>query len=179
MKRIFLVSSLVLAFFIVGCSDKANVEPSQDSTTTSDQTTSDSSNASGNSTIDGNATDRDIDSTNANRGNVNLESIYFKFDKFDIDNENISVVRANAEEISKNQYIEVRVEGNTDEWGSDEYNFALALKRASSTRDALISNGIPAGAIKLLSYGESKPVCLDKTKECWQKNRRVDFVLVK
>ena len=77
-----------------------------------------------------------------------------------------------------NKYKEIRVEGNTDEWGNDEYNFALALKRASSARDALVSNGVPAETVKLVSYGESKPVCSEKTKECWQKNRRVDFVPV-
>ena len=181
MKRVFIIGSLVLAFIIAGCSDKSDVQPDQNATsseTTSDANNTNNDTSNGNSTMSGDTTDTNIDSANTNRGNNNLKSIYFKFDKFSIDGENISIVKSNAQDINNNRYREVRVEGNTDEWGNDEYNFALALKRASAARDALISNGVAAESIKLVSYGESKPVCLDKTKECWQENRRVDFVLI-
>lgn len=181
MKRVFIIGSLVLAFIVAGCSDKANVESDQNSTNSeasSSEVSSGTNDTNGNSTMYGNTTDTNTDSTYANRANGDLKSVYFKFDKFSIDGENVSIIKSNAQNISNSKYKEIRVEGNTDEWGNDEYNFALALKRASSARDALVSNGVPAETVKLVSYGESKPVCLEKTKECWQKNRRVDFVPV-
>ena len=69
----------------------------------------------------------------------------------------------------------VKVEGNCDEWGTDEYNYALGLKRAKVVKDALIADGISESKISVVSFGESNPVCADKTKECWSKNRRAEY----
>ena len=103
--------------------------------------------------------------------------MYFGFDRFIIEgSKNIEVVKNNANLIISSG-ANVRIEGNTDEWGSDEYNYALALKRASSVKDALIGNGVAEAKIDLVSYGESKPLCVEKTRACWQENRRADFVL--
>lgn len=182
MKRVLLVGSLMLAFIIVGCSDKANVESDQNSMNTA-SSNSDNNNGSDNSTMSGSMSDMDSNSnSNSDMNNQSsgssdaLKSIYFKFDKFNIDGDNLSILKSNSNIITSNSFKEVKIEGNTDEWGSDEYNYALALKRASSAKDALISNGVSSNIIKLVSYGESKPKCLDKTKKCWQENRRVDFV---
>ena len=62
-----------------------------------------------------------------------------------------------------------------DQWGSDEYNYALGLKRAVAVKDALIAKGVDAGKTLLVSYGESKPTCTAKTKDCWAENRKVTF----
>lgn len=173
MKKVLLIGSLIMAFIIVGCSDKANVESDQSSSGSEVTDNTDNTNdTNNNGVVSGGGTDSDMGSSSSSG---DLNSIYFKFDKFSIDGENVSVVRSNAKVITTNTYREVRVEGNTDEWGSDEYNYALALKRASAAKDALVDNGVSASSIKLISYGESKPRCLEKTAKCWQENRRVDF----
>ncbi|RAX54083.1 hypothetical protein CCY99_05230 [Helicobacter sp. 16-1353] len=177
MKKILIIGSLVIAFVIAGCSEKADVEV--DGTTT--QVSSDGTTTTTSTSGDGVMTGSSSDSDNAMGGNVSgneLHSVYFAFDKFNIEGDrNIQTIKTNSKLITDSVY-EVRVEGNTDEWGSDEYNYALGLKRASSVKDALVNNDVPVNKIKLVSYGESKPRCTEKTKECWRENRRVDFVLI-
>lgn len=65
------------------------------------------------------------------------------------------------------------IEGNADERGSEEYNLALGDRRARAAQDFLTQMGIPPAQLSLVSYGKERPVCTDKTEDCWQKNRRV------
>ena len=108
-----------------------------------------------------------------------LSSVYFAFDKYDLDSDTQAKITAAAElgKTDASNY-NVKLEGNCDEWGSDEYNFALGLKRSNAVKEALVAEGIDASRISMVSYGESNPVCSDKTRECWSKNRRVDFKLL-
>jgi len=73
----------------------------------------------------------------------------------------------------------IKIEGNSDEWGTDEYNYALGLKRAKAVKDSLVMDGIAAQGISVVSFGESNPVCSEKNSACWQKNRRSEHKLVK
>lgn len=109
-----------------------------------------------------------------------LGAVYFDFDKFNIREDMVSTVDANVNVVTseENKSLKIKVEGNCDEWGTDEYNYALGLKRAKTVKDALIAQSVEADNIILISYGESNPVCEDHTKDCWAKNRRVDFKLL-
>ena len=106
-----------------------------------------------------------------------VQSIYFDYDKFLIRSDMRETLEKNGEILSNdtNKNFRVKLEGNCDEWGSDEYNYALGLKRAKTSKDALIAQGITEDRITIISFGEANPECSEKTQECWSKNRRVDF----
>jgi len=110
---------------------------------------------------------------------VLIENIYFGFNKYDLSSSMKNVVLSNANKLSAvNPTTTIKVTGNTDEWGTDEYNYALGLKRAKVVKDVLINNGVDAN-VSLVTLGESNPTCTAKTSDCWQKNRRVEHALIK
>ena len=132
--------------------------------------------SSENSTVSSNTNNSQETTTSMSDLEKQLSPIYFAFDKFNIDTEMQDKITT-AAKLGKGEAssYNVKLEGNCDEWGSDEYNFALGLKRADAVKKALVAEGIEASRISMVSYGESNPVCSDKTQECWSKNRRVDF----
>jgi len=103
--------------------------------------------------------------------------IHFDFDKYNIREDQKPLVEEDADIINSDDAkdFSVKLEGNTDEWGTDEYNYALGLRRAKSVKSALVTLGVDANRLMIISYGESNPVCTDHTKACWAKNRRVEF----
>lgn len=103
-----------------------------------------------------------------------LVSILFDYDKFNIRSDMEQPMQTNSGLLKGKT---VKLEGNCDEFGSDEYNFALGLKRANSVKTALVNAGMNPDNISMISLGEGNPVCTEKTQECWAKNRRVDFKL--
>ena len=108
-----------------------------------------------------------------------LQTVTFDFDKFEIKADMEPKVKSNATLVNAaaSMYA-VKLEGNCDEWGSDEYNYALGLKRAKAAKDAMIADGVAAARITMVSFGESNPVCTEQTRACWAQNRRVDFKLL-
>lgn len=106
-----------------------------------------------------------------------LQNVYFDFDKYNVRADMAPVVRSNAALFNQPgaEALNVKVEGNCDEWGTDEYNYALGLKRAKAVKDALVNNGLNADRISVVSYGESNPVCTDRSKACDAQNRRDEF----
>ena len=107
------------------------------------------------------------------------QPVYFDFDKSFIRSDAEAIIKANADWLKANPTANIKIEGNCDERGTKEYNQALGQRRASSAKKYLTDMGISAHRISLISYGKEKPVCGDHTEECWQKNRRDDFVVVK
>ena len=179
MKKLGVYSLLVAAMlFTTGCSEK-NADMNVDNGAAS----ADSSNTAGSNLSDGSFSALE----KAGNGNwymingqkVFIANIYFGFDKYDLTGENKENAVSNASKLAAlSSDTTVKVSGNTDEWGTDEYNYALGLKRANSVKDALVANGVNAN-IALVSLGESSPVCTEKTKACWAKNRRVEHDLSK
>lgn len=106
-------------------------------------------------------------------GTSSLSSIYFGYDQYELTENMYGILGKNVELMKKGKFI---IQGNCDEFGSDEYNVALGLKRANEVKKALVNYGINPASISLISYGESNPVCTEKTEKCFAKNRRVDFV---
>jgi peptidoglycan-associated lipoprotein len=69
----------------------------------------------------------------------------------------------------------INVEGHCDERGSAEYNLGLADRRATSAKDFLVQQGVPADRLMTISYGKERPVCTEADEGCWQRNRRAHF----
>jgi len=107
------------------------------------------------------------------------EAIYFDFDKSFIRLEYRPVLQEKAAFLKDYPDMRVRIEGNCDERGTNEYNLALGDRRGSSAKNFLISLGIAADRIETISYGEERPRGLGHNEASWSQNRRDDFVLVR
>ncbi|ATX81889.1 peptidoglycan-associated lipoprotein [Mariprofundus ferrinatatus] len=103
-------------------------------------------------------------------------SVYFAFDKSDLDAAARATLDANAAWLNANGDVNATIEGNCDERGSREYNLALGQRRADSVRDFLISRGVSGDRLDTVSFGEERPVCQDSGEACWAQNRRGDIV---
>ena len=108
---------------------------------------------------------------------VVLNDIHFDFDKYDIRPEDAKILDENAKWMKANQTTLVLIEGHCDERGTNEYNLALGERRAKATMNYLVSQGVQAGRITLISYGEERPVCAEKNEACWSENRRSHFMV--
>jgi len=105
-------------------------------------------------------------------------SVYFAFGDYGISGamqKNISADVSRAAQSSG----KIKIEGNCDEFGTDEYNYALGLKRAKAVKDAMAAEGVESSRMIIVSYGESNPVCSSPTDSCYARNRRVDFRLAR
>src|SRR3954471_11157953 len=104
--------------------------------------------------------------------------IYFDFDKSTIRSDAAATLDRKVPWLQANPGMRIRIEGNADERGSDEYNLALGQRRAASAKRYLVNHGIAADRFDLVSYGEERPVCTEHNEACWQQNRRDDFRIV-
>lgn len=119
----------------------------------------------------------------ANSGKYNsssdgLQSIYFGFGAYGVSSDMMNNMNKNVN-IMNNNGSRIKIEGNCDEFGTDEYNYALGLKRAKAVKDNLVAQGVSANKMVIISFGESNPVCSNLTDGCYAQNRRVDLRQVK
>ncbi len=107
-----------------------------------------------------------------------LFPVYFDFDKSVIKSDQVDRMEKNAVFMEENPGFKVRVEGNCDERGTNEYNMALGQRRAMSGKKYLVNLGIPETRLSTISYGEERPINFGHDELSWSQNRRDDFVVV-
>ena len=106
-----------------------------------------------------------------------LKPIFFDFDKYELRQSDRRILDANAQWLKDNANQLVLIEGHCDERGTNEYNLGLGERRARTTMNYLVNQGVAASRISIVSYGEERPNCADKTEACWQQNRRAGFLV--
>ncbi len=107
---------------------------------------------------------------------AHLNDALFDYDKSTIRDDASTVLKADVgvirDILANYPNQKLLIEGNADERGSEEYNLALGDRRARAAQEFLVSMGLPAAQLSLVSYGKERPICTDKTEDCWQRNRR-------
>jgi peptidoglycan-associated lipoprotein len=105
------------------------------------------------------------------------DRVYFLVDQTTLTPEAMETLRRQAEWLNKYPKVSVQVEGHADERGTREYNISLSARRATATREFLISNGVTASRISSIAYGKERPVALCDAEQCWSQNRRAVTVI--
>jgi len=106
------------------------------------------------------------------------ETVHFDFDSSVVKSGEKGKVAKVADYLKSNTADAVRVEGNCDERGTEEYNRALGERRALALREELVRLGVDPTRVDTVSYGEDKPVDPGHDESAWRKNRRGDFILL-
>jgi peptidoglycan-associated lipoprotein len=116
------------------------------------------------------------DSTSAAAAALSGKIIYFDYDKIEIKSEYSGIITGAARQLVSHPNWKLRLEGNTDERGTREYNIGLGERRAQSVRRALMLQGAADGQITTVSYGEERPAVEGEDEAAFAKNRRVEMV---
>lgn len=101
---------------------------------------------------------------------------YFDFDQAIVKPAGFDELNKHAEVLKDDPSLRIRLEGNTDERGTREYNLALGERRANAVKAYLVAQGVSPSQIEVISYGEEKPAALGHNEEAWAQNRRVQIV---
>ncbi len=103
--------------------------------------------------------------------------VYFDFDRYVVRDDSRRVLDSQANWLVRYPAVHVRIEGNCDEKGTREYNFALGSRRANAVREYLIGRGVSAGRIETISYGKERPLITSGGEEGDAKNRNARTVI--
>ena len=183
MKKAFVLVLLVLGLMLAGCPPRKVVQPEpQQPTVTPEETAQRAAEVKPEEKITEQRlakieTKEEIPVYLEERGI--FEDIHFDFDRYDVRSDAKPILQKIASWLLKNTSAKILIEGHCDERGTNEYNLALGDRRAKATRDYLTALGTASDRIEMLSYGEEKPLCTEGTEECWGKNRRAHFVILK
>jgi peptidoglycan-associated lipoprotein len=175
-KSVLIWTAIIGAVLLGGCAHKPRPTTTPASTTVpvdqSQTSGADTSGAYGSATANGSG--EGVAGPAA--GLLKNRTIYFDFDSSDIRSDYSAQISAHAHYLASNASIRVRLEGNTDERGSREYNIGLGERRAQAVRRALMLQGVAESQITTVSYGEERPAVTGHTEDAWSKNRRVEIV---
>ena len=106
------------------------------------------------------------------------DTIYFDTDMFNIDAQDQTALREQANYLTQYPNIRATIEGHCDERGTREYNLALGERRANAAKDYLVSLGVPAARLTTISYGKERPVALGSNEAAWAQNRRAVTIVM-
>lgn len=109
---------------------------------------------------------------------VSSDRVFFDTDKYDIDMEDQSVLRSQAQWLGANPGVRVTIEGHCDERGTRDYNLALGERRANAAKNYLASLGVDPSRITTISYGKERPAAMGSDEQAWAQNRRAVTVTV-
>ncbi len=101
--------------------------------------------------------------------------IHFDFDRAELTQTSRDRLQALADTLRKHSELHIRIDGNCDEAGTEEYNLALGQKRADAARQYLATLGIEPGRLETVTYGKEHPLDPGHTPEAWSANRRDGF----
>ena len=180
MKRMITIACLLAgAVLLAGCPKKATTiqPPSAGSQVGGSSNTSPSGGAStSGSELGGDKGVNERGESNDASGPLARKVIYFDFDKSEIKPEYADIVRASAQTLTQRPGIKMKLEGNTDERGTREYNIGLGERRAQAVRRALLLQGVAETQITTVSFGAERPAAEGDDESAWSKNRRVELV---
>jgi peptidoglycan-associated lipoprotein len=97
-----------------------------------------------------------------------VQDAFFDYDSYDIRSDAQAALSRDATFLVNHPDIKVVIGGYCDERGSNEYNLGLGQNRADAAKNALVTAGVAATRIRVISYGKEKPFCTESTEECWQ-----------
>ena len=109
---------------------------------------------------------------------LKAQTVYFDFDKSTIKPGEVSKLNSVVDYLKSHQNAAVRVEGNCDERGTEEYNRSLGERRALASREKIVAAGIDPNRVDTVSYGQDHPVEAAHNEAAWSKNRRDDFTVL-
>ena len=99
------------------------------------------------------------------------DRVYFEYDKYDIRPDATALLTSQAAWLTRYPAVQIRIEGNADERGTEEYNLALGARRANAVKEFLEAHGVAGGRISTVSYGKEKPIDTGGTEEAMAHNR--------
>ena len=105
-------------------------------------------------------------------------TIYFDTDRYNVDSQDAAALQAQAQYFARFPQVTFTIEGHADERGTREYNLALGERRANAAKNYLVSLGVDANRIAVVSYGKERPVALASNESAWAQNRRAASVII-
>jgi peptidoglycan-associated lipoprotein len=176
MKRILSIALLIAGVALLGGCKKHNVmEPPVAGTQVPDSSTAGESASTSTNPLDGDADSR-ARALGEGTGALARKVIYFDFDKSEIKPEYAGIVTAAAHNLTANPKLKMKLEGNTDQRGTREYNIGLGERRAQAVRRALMLQGVAESQVTTVSFGSERPAAEGDDEAAWSKNRRVEVV---
>jgi len=177
MTQKLLIITTLAALLFSGCAQTAPDAPGANNVSGSDAISGDTVSINENNYGNENANGMDANG-NYNSSSDGFRSVYFAFGDYAISSGMEANMNTNIQ-MATSAGVKIKIEGNCDEFGTDEYNYALGLKRAKAVKDSLVSQGVASSNMIMVSFGESSPVCQTASDSCYDRNRRVDIRLVK